>query len=198
MITIRSRGRLPHWESENATYFVTFRLADSLPESARQRIEFERRDIIARARAKRRTFSHNEELRLSRLSRRKLEAQLDAGAGACWLAQPEIAKIAAESLKHFDGSRYRLFAWCVMPNHVHILFQPLGDHDLASIVHAWKSYSAKAANTALRRSGEFWGREYFDHIVRNEIEFGRIMRYILKNPEKAGLRSWPWVGWSRD
>lgn len=175
---------------------MTFRLADSLPESARRRIDFERRDIVARARAMRRTFSRDEEVRLSRLSRRKMEDRLDAGAGACWLAQPKIARIAGESLKHFDEMRYRLFAWCVMPNHVHVLFQPLDQHDLAGIVHTWKSYSAKAANTALRRSGEFWGREYFDHIVRNGIEFGRITQYILKNPEKAGLRNWPWVGCS--
>lgn len=157
MVTVRSRGRLPPWEAENAIYFVTFRLADSLSESARQRIEFERRDIIATARAMRRTFSRNKELRLSRLSRRKFEARLDAGAGACWLAQPEIAEVAVESLKHFKGIRYRLFAWCVMPNHVHALFQPLGHYDLAGIVHTWKSYSAKPANRALRRSGESFG-----------------------------------------
>ena len=194
MLTIRSRGRLPHWETENAIYFVTFRLADSFPESVRQKIEFERRDIAATARAMRRTFSRGEQIRLSRLSRGKIERRLDAAAGACWLAHPKIATIATESLKHFDGVRYRLFAWCVMPNHVHVSFEPLGHHDLASIVHAWKSYSAKAANAALRRSGEFWGREYFDHIVRNDIEFARIVRYILKNPEKAGLRNWSWVG----
>lgn len=81
-----------------------------------------------------------------------------------------------------------------MPNHVHVLFQPYGGYDLARIVHGWKSYSAKASNRELRHVGEFWGREYFDHIVRDEIEFGRIVRYIVGNPEKAGLRNWPWVG----
>ncbi|HKT48098.1 MAG TPA: transposase [Candidatus Acidoferrales bacterium] len=155
MVTIRSRGRLPHWEAENAIYFVTFRLADSLPESARRRIQFERQDIVATARTMRRTFSRAEQMRLSQLSRRKIEANLDAGAGACWLAQPGIAKIVLESLKHFDGVRYRLFAWCVMPNHVHVLFQLFGEHDLANIVHTWKSFSVKAANVALGRSGEF-------------------------------------------
>ena len=177
---------------------MTFRLADSLPESARRRIEFERQDIVATARMMRRTLSRGEEVRLSRLSRKKIEGQLDAGAGACWLEQSNIAEIVSQSLRCFDGTRYRLFAWCVMPNHVHVLFRPSADHSLASIVHTWKSYSAKAANGALQRSGEFWGREYFDHIVRNDIEFGRIVRYILENPAKAGLRNWHWAGCSLD
>lgn len=198
VVTIRSRGRLPHWEAENATYFVTFRLADSLPESVCRRIEWERRDIVATARAMKRSLSRAEEVRLSRMFRWKIEALLDSGVGACWLAQPKIAEIASEALRHFDGVRYRLFAWCVMPNHVHALFHPLAGYGLAAILHSWKSYSAKAANAALRRSGEFWEREYFDHIVRNEIEFARIVRYILENPKKAGLRRWRWVGCSVD
>lgn len=194
MITIRSRGRLPHWEDDSAIYFVTFRLADSLPDSARRRIEFERRDIIRTARAMHRTLSPFEEKRLAQLVRRKVELRLDAGAGACWLAQPKIAEIALEALKHFDGARYRLFAWCVMPNHVHVVFQPIAEHGLAGIVHTWKSYSSTAANRELRRSGEFWGREYFDHIIRNSVEFERVARYVLANPVKAGLRQWPWAG----
>ncbi|MGH9560806.1 MAG: transposase [Terracidiphilus sp.] len=155
VLTIRSRGRLPHWEDDPATYFVTFRLADSFPESARRKIEFERQDIIRTARAARRPLSRQEQIRLSRLFRGKIEVRLDAGAGNCWLARPKIANIASDSLTHFDGVRYRLFAWCVMPNHVHVLFQPIDGHDLASIVQAWKSYSAKASNRSLQRSGEF-------------------------------------------
>jgi REP element-mobilizing transposase RayT len=191
---MRSRGRLPHWEGENAVYFVTFRLAGSLPESVRGRIEFERRDIVQRAGAMRRAISAAEEKRLAQLFRKKLESQLDAGAGACWLAQPGVAEIVVEALRHFDGQRYHLFAWCVMPNHVHAVFQPIAKNELAEIVHSWKSYSSKEANRKLRRAGEFWEREYFDHIVRNRQEFERIVRYVLANPEKAGLRAWPWVG----
>lgn len=193
MVTIRSRGRLPHWEDRNAIYFVTFRLADSLPEPARRRIEFERQNIIRTARAMNRAVSPTEQIRLSRLSRKKIEALLDTGAGSCWLAQPNIARIASQALKHFHRIRYRLLAWCVMPNHVHVLFQPSDGHDLAGIVHSWKSYSAKAANRALGRSGEFWEREYFDHIARNQAEIKRIVRYIMDNPRKARLRNWPWV-----
>ncbi len=81
-----------------------------------------------------------------------------------------------------------------MPNYVHVLFQPTGDCDLARILHGWKSYSAKEANRLANRSGAFWEREYFDHIVRNRAEFDRIVRYILANPGRAGLRDWPWMG----
>jgi REP element-mobilizing transposase RayT len=194
VITVRSRGRLPHWENEHAVYFVTFRLADSLPDSARRRIEFERRDIVQTEGAMHRRISPAEERRLSQLFRRKLESQLDAGAGACWLARPAVAEIVLDALKHFDGERYHLFAWCVMPNHVHVLFQPMAMNELAGIIQSWKSYSSKKVNKELRRAGEFWGREYFDHIVRNPQEFERTVRYVLANPEKAGLRDWPWVG----
>lgn len=193
MVTIRSRGRLPHWEDRNAIYFVTFRLADSLPETARRRIEFERQDIIRTAHAMNRAMSVTEQMRLPCLSRKKIEAMLDAGAGSCWLAQPKIARIATDTLKHFDGIRYRLLAWCVMPNHVHVLFQPSNAHYLADVIQSWKSYSAKASNRVLGRSGEFWEREYFDHIARNQSEINRIVRYIRDNLKKARLRDWPWV-----
>ena len=140
-----------------------------------------------------RSLSPSEKSRLIQLSRKKIEAQIDGGAGSCLLAQPAIAKIVSDCLKHFDGTRYRLFAWSVMPNHVHVLFQPLGIHDLAHVLQAWKSYSAKAINRIARSCGELWESEYFDHIVRNQREFERISRYILANPQKAGLTHWPWV-----
>ena len=80
-----------------------------------------------------------------------------------------------------------------MPNHVHVVFRQLADHTLAGIVHGWKSYTAKEANRLLRRTGVFWQREYYDHLVRDEADFRRIVRYVLENPKEAGLRDWPWV-----
>jgi REP element-mobilizing transposase RayT len=81
-----------------------------------------------------------------------------------------------------------------MPNHVHVMVQPLAKNDLAGILQTWKSFSAKAANRFLHRRGEFWQREYYDHLIRNEKEFARIVHYVLDNPKKAGLHLWPWVG----
>jgi REP element-mobilizing transposase RayT len=101
--------------------------------------------------------------------------------------------VVVDALKKFDGSRYRLFAWSVMPNHVHVLFQTVGEIPLAEILHSWKSYSAKMGNRILGRGGEFWQREYYDRLIRNQDEFDRALRYVAENPEKAGLKDWPWV-----
>ncbi len=192
--TIRSRGKLPHREAERAIYFVTFRLADSLPQSVLRQFEIERRDIVATARALGRPLSASEQTKLEKLFSDKIEAKLDAGSGCCHLASPLVASTVAETLQHFDGSRYRLYAWCVMPNHVHALFRPLAGHVLAAVLHSWKSYSAKRANHLLRRTGQFWQREYYDHLVRSDEQFYRIASYILRNPEKAGLKDWRWKG----
>ncbi len=80
-----------------------------------------------------------------------------------------------------------------MPNHVHVVFQPLAGHGLADILHSWKSFTAKKANRLLGRLGEFWQREYYDHLIRDGEEFQRIVRYVGENPRRAGLRNWPWV-----
>jgi REP element-mobilizing transposase RayT len=195
MPTIRSRGRLPHWEADQATYFVTFRLADSLPRSVRQEFELERQSIIIAAKqAGRSSLSPSDERRLEELLSEKIQAKLDAGAGRCFLANSRIADVVAEALRHFNLSKYRMYAWGVMPNHVHALFRILDGHALTEILHAWKSFSATRANRLLRRSGEFWQREYYDHLVRSEKEFYRIVNYIAENPNRAGLRNWQLVG----
>jgi REP element-mobilizing transposase RayT len=191
--TIRSRGKLPHWEAEHAIYFVTFRLPDSLPKSVLRAFEFERQNIVATAKQAGRPLSPSEEERLEKLFSEKIQSKLDAGVGRCFLAKPEIATLVAGTIQHFNLSRYRMYAWCLMPNHVHALFRILSDRTLAGVLHAWKSYSATRANCLLRRSGEFWQREYYDHLVRTEDEFYRIVAYIADNPKKAGLRNWRWV-----
>jgi menaquinone-specific isochorismate synthase len=193
-LTIRSR-RLPHWEVQEAVYFVTFRLADSLPKHALQKLVSRRTDIPATAAQMNRTLTASERRKLDQLHARRIERTLDAGAGECFLRNPAIARVVASALKEFDGSRYRLFAWSVMPNHVHVLFQTIGKTSLADILHSWKSYSAKAANQILERNGEFWQREYHDHLIRNMTEFERAVRYVVENPSRAGLKNWPWV-WS--
>lgn len=125
------------------------------------------------------------------------EETLDRARGACWLRRPEIAQLVEDALLHFDGERYRLCAWCVMPNHVHTLFEitttPLGD-----IVKSWKGYTAREGNRLLGRQGAFWEEEYWDRFMRDERHFRDTVRYIKKNPAKARLtqtsdpREWPW------
>jgi menaquinone-specific isochorismate synthase len=193
-LRIHSR-RLPHWEVEGAVYFVTFRLADSLPKQALQKLDSERNDIQATASQMGRSLTQAERKRIGQLRARRVERTLDVGAGECLLRNPAIAQIVVSALEEFDGTRYCLFAWTVMPNHVHALFQAIGGTSLRGILHSWKPYSAKAANQILGRSGEIWQREYYDHLIRNETEFNRALRYVAENPTKAGLKNWPCV-WS--
>jgi REP element-mobilizing transposase RayT len=91
------------------------------------------------------------------------------------------------------------FAWCVMPNHVHVLARLFPGVSLASVLHSWKSFTAKRANTMLHRGGAFWQREYYDHLIRDESEFEYAVQYVFDNPAKAGLSNWPWVWvWEQD
>ena len=192
-VTIRDRGRLPHWEKESATYFITFRLADSLPKSVLDQIESEREAIVKTANQLHRPLSADERRKIQRLSSPVVEKYLDHGAGACHLNHPAIADEVAATLCHFDNQGYRLFAWYIMPNHVHVVVRLLPGHALAEVIHSSKSFSAKRANAILGLQGSFWQREYYDHLVRNDGELERAIRYVADNPVKANLKDWRWV-----
>ena len=192
-VKIHDRGRLPHWEKESATYFVTFRLADSLPKSALDRIESEREAIGRTVSQLHRPLTADERRKIQRLSSPIIEQYLDSGAGACHLRNSAIADEIADTLAHFDQQRYRLFAWCVMPNHVHVVFKIFPGRSLPEVMHSWKSFTAKRANDILGTRGTFWQREYYDHLIRDSSELHRAIRYVAENPEKANLRPWRWV-----
>jgi len=193
-VNIRQGAYLPHWTTEGATYAVTFRLADSLPQKVLESWLSERENIVKTAQQRGRPLSEQEEKRLQRLHSEKVERYLDAGHGACWMKDERIAEIVAKALKHFDGDRYDLLAWCVMPNHVHMVVRSRPENELPDILHSWKSFSAKEANKVLGRRGEFWQPEYYDHLIRDEKDFAHSMEYVLSNPEAAGLKGWKWVG----
>ncbi len=192
-IAKRSRGYLPHWERIGATYFVTFRLADSLPRRVLESFLFERRDILRRAEQQGRQLTVPERRRLAELFSKRAEGWLDAGAGACFLREARIAELVVAALRRFDRKRYRLLAWCIMPNHVHVVFEITLGEDLAAVVHSWKSYTANQINGLLGRKGALWHREYYDRLVRNDRELDRAVQYVIRNPEKAGLKNWNWV-----
>ena len=189
----RSRGYLPHFEREGAVYFVTFRLKDSLPREFVATLR-KQREMIERAKQAGVTVAADHELlRELKTLLKKAERLLDGGRGACYMRDPEVARVVANALRFFDGERYRLTAWCVMPNHAHAVLSPMNGHRLDAILHSWKSYSSTEANKVIGRTGTFWQREYFDHLVRNEASLAKIVRYVSDNPRKAGLRDWPWV-----
>ncbi|MGZ5909374.1 MAG: REP-associated tyrosine transposase, partial [Reyranella sp.] len=137
-----------------------------------------------------------EGLRLQDEVMQRLDRELDARLGDCWLRRPEIASLVEDALLHFDKERYRLLAWCLMPNHVHVVIEMLDGRSLSEIVGNWKSFTAKRANAQLGRSGSFWHADYFDRYMRDEGHLARTIEYVEQNPVKAGLvgiaSDWPW------
>lgn len=191
----RTRGYLPHFETSEGTYFVTFRLADSLPTEALTQLRAECNLKPMHQWYRARTSNQNE-------YRSKVENYLDKGAGGCLLKEPKIARIIVDALLSYNGQKYVLHAWTIMPNHVHVLFTIDKSSDFSSIIQKWKGYSAFHANRVLQRSGAFWQPEYFDRLIRSPRQFEFYVRYIFNNPIKAGLCQkvfhWPWSGSSSD
>lgn len=163
---VRSRGYLPHWEADHATYFVTIRLGDSLP-------DYVLRDL-------RSTYGDQALIHL--------EKYLDEGHGECILRDPRCADIVDKATLYFHEKRYTLYAHCVMPNHAHAIFQPFVGEGLSKILHSWKSFTAKEINKTLEKSGQVWQDEYFDHIIRSEKQLHNLILYVAANPRNAGLK----------
>jgi menaquinone-specific isochorismate synthase len=195
-IQVRHGAHLPHWTREGAIYAVTFRLADSLPAEVVAGWCEERREIEARALRTGRELTEAETKRLDDLHSERVEAYLDSARGECWLGRPEIAQAVRDALFHFEGERYRLHAWCIMPNHVHLVIEPLGSWTLPELLHSLKSFTAKRANALLGRGGSFWQPESYDHLVRDEADYERAVEYVRANPDRVGLRDWRWVGFA--
>jgi putative transposase len=199
-----SRGYLPHCDYPGLLQSITYRLADSLPVSALERMEAELHLLPERQRDVER--------------RRLIEEWLDAGHGCCVLRWPEAAACVVENWQHFAGERYDLIAWVVMPNHVHLLIRVYEGVSLGKIVQSWKSYTGRriramldegragarrsqAGRSQAGRASEaladgVWMREYWDRYIRDERHFEAVVGYVHDNPVKAGLvdkaENWPW------
>jgi REP element-mobilizing transposase RayT len=176
-----SRGYLPHCDASCVIQFITFRLYDALPNSV---IDKWKEELGIKE-----AFTADDK-GVAEL-RKKILRYEDAGYGACYLKHPEIAGLVQNVLLHFDGQRYRLLAWCIMPNHVHVLIESLPEHPLSALVHSWKSFAANAANRLLNIKGAFWSREYYDRYIRSDNHLLAVKEYIHNNPVKAGLTELP-------
>jgi len=195
-----SRGYLPHFDGAQKTQHVTFHLADSLPKDVLERFDEEIKSLPMEKRDVER--------------RKRVEEWIDAGHGSCVLREPDVAAMVQNTLLIFDAQRYRLLAWVVMPNHVHVLFQPMNGWTLAKILASWKKFTARKICDYLRTAGNanlligsqrkqaanqeigvpgipgirpIWHREYWDRYMRDERHFQQAMEYIHHNPVKAGL-----------
>lgn len=183
---------LPHWRQEGATYFVTFRLADSIPQAQlralkRWREKWEREHPEPR--------SHETWKQLAREITNRTEAWVDEGYGACELGRREIAGLMADSLLKFQHDRHHLSCYVVMPNHVHAVIKPLGEHKLEDLLGGMKSYVAHRTKKMLARSGALWAEESYDRIIRDEEHLYRVVQYIGRNAAKAGLPQSSWHRW---
>lgn len=173
------KGMLPHRNRNDLIQFVTFRLADSLPQEVLKEIEEE--------------IGHLSGEKKDIEKRKKYEYWLDQGYGCCALANKEMAQVVQDALFHHNGEKYDLLAWSIMPNHVHVLFR--AKSDITRILQSWKSYSGKWAmannqkyNLGIEEGAKkFWMPEYWDRFIRDEAHFNQAVSYILSNPEKANL-----------
>lgn len=178
-ITVRER-RGPHWRQDGKLYFVTWRQADSIPREVRERIVAERAGWLKRhgevpfaqlPEGTKRTYW--------RLFAQSMQKYLDAGYGSCVLRHPEAARIMADALHYFKGTRYDLGTFAIAANHVHVIVAPKPGIDLSEVQHSWKSFTANRINRLLSRSGTLWRPECYDRIVRNERGLRFITNYIL-------------------
>jgi len=167
-----SRGYLPHYDSPLEIQSICFRLFDAVP--AHLLLQWKHKLVLHPT---------------SSTLRDRIDLYEDAGHGQCFLNDSRIAELVEEALLHFDEERYRLLAWCIMPNHVHALAEIFSGTLLGEVVHSWKSYTSKQANMILRRKGQFWMADYYDRFIRNEIHLNDTINYIEQNPVKAGLVS---------
>ncbi|MCH8475766.1 MAG: transposase [Opitutales bacterium] len=181
-----SERNLPHWHQTGALFFVTFRLADSLPREKLEALERERKCWLEQ---QAHPLSPNAESEYHRRFSDKIDEWLDAGSGDCCLKDLQNAEIVVNALKHFDGERYWLGDWVVMPNHVHVVVAPKEPYTVSQVLHSWKSYTANLINKRQGKIGKLWQDEFYDHLIRNERELWRINEYIRKNPEKAKIKA---------
>ena len=178
--------KIPHFDAPHTQQSVTFRLGDALPQSVLREIHIESRHIPDNKR--------------ENYQRRRIEEWLDRGIGCCVLRHPEVAEVMCNALKHYHNERYRLLAWCVMPNHVHVVIEP--NYPLSRIVQNWKSYTAHWTRQQTVQHqldvppGKFWMRGYWDRYIRNPEHLQTVLEYVHQNPVKAGLcdnaEEWRW------
>jgi REP element-mobilizing transposase RayT len=188
----RYQRRLPHWRQHGATYFVTFRLADSIPQE--HLLSLKRwRELWEQSHPPPR--DEKEWRRMAKEITSRTEAWLDEGYGDCVFKDPEIANEMAQSLVHFQDRHYLTSCFCIMHNHVHLIIKPLNGFELEGILEGIKGYVSRAVNQRTQRSGQLWAQESYDRIIRDAEHLYQVVQYIGRNPAKAGYPRETWVRW---
>ncbi|MDO4411427.1 MAG: transposase [Akkermansia sp.] len=168
------KGRnLPHFHKGRKIHFITFRLADSLPQVFLSQLKIkiesldkDKQDIIYR---------------------KRIEEWLNQGIGNCLLRQKKYAQFVVDVWKFYEQKDYDLLAWVVMPNHVHVLLNLYDSANIGKVIRRWKSYSAYKINNIKNSTGEIWMNDYYDRFIRDRKHLENTLSYIRKNINTAGI-----------
>jgi REP-associated tyrosine transposase len=199
--------KLPHWSQAGTVCFITWRTLDSIPQSVLKRWHADRQDWLQRRGIDPRGADWKERFQLldrklrvefGRAFSDRWHRHLDACHGACVLRDPLLAKIVADSLLKFDGARYELTDYVVMPNHVHLLAAFIDEEGMLAQCESWKHFTARELNRALGTSGHFWQQDGFDHLVRSTDHFDAFRRYIAHNGPSARLKPDEYMHYSKE
>ncbi len=172
-------AKLPHWHQNNKIQFITFRLADSLPQEKLAELTAFKEQWLA---AHPQPWDQKTKDEYDYTIRRKIDRWLDQGFGECILQREDIRQIVANTLLLYHGRRYYLYRFVIMPNHVHLLLSPIGEEVSTRFIGSVKQYTANAINQALGRKGQVWQRNFFDSLVRDGNNFEAYVNYINQNP----------------
>jgi putative transposase len=182
--TWKTGNRLPHWQQDGATYFVTYRLAESIPCGL---IERWRKDRQLWLESNPKPWAAETESEYHRRFSREFDHMMDRSLGSCILRNSGIRDLLAGTFEMFEGERYLLHSWVVMPNNVHLLLTMAEGKGLEKAVTSWKNYTERKINELSRGCGAIWQRDYFDWIIRDWDHFANVARYIRRSPVKAKL-----------
>jgi REP element-mobilizing transposase RayT len=181
----RHEHHLPHWQQGAVFYFVTWRLADSLSSTKLKAWKYER-ELWLRLHPE--PWDEKSEEEYHERFSRKIDEWLDQGQGSCLLRDVSYSALVAKAMLHFDGERYVVASFVVMPNHVHVLFRVMAPYRLEQIVKSWKGFSAREINRRTGKVGSLWQEDYWDRLIRNSRHFYKCLQYIRENPVKACLQ----------
>lgn len=180
------RRNLPHLHPSQGSFFITYRLAGSLP-----------KEIIEQLKSEYQADNNQEIIQTNTKTYfTAFDELLDKyDSDKNYLSIPDIAEINKKAIHYYDNKYYQLICYCIMSNHIHLVIKLMEDApDLSKIMHSIKRFTARESNKLLDREGVFWQEESYDRLIRNSTELKNTISYVINNPVKANIVS-KWDKW---